>query len=99
MALFPKEDWDMLSHVLIFHGRRVCYARKPLCAICVVNDLCPSAFKAENVGRKPARIRLHPAPRRRVRVEPSRSKKKSAKTGRKKTAKTAKEKSAKVAKV
>jgi endonuclease-3 len=52
MAMFPKENWDMLSHVLIFHGRRVCFARKPSCATCVVNDICPSAFHAENVGRK-----------------------------------------------
>jgi endonuclease-3 len=58
MALFPREDWDMLSHVLIFHGRRVCFARKPSCATCVVNDACPSAFRAENVGRKPKRVRL-----------------------------------------
>ena len=32
MALFPRSDWDMLSHTLIFHGRRVCAARKPACA-------------------------------------------------------------------
>jgi endonuclease-3 len=57
MALFPKEKWDMLSHVLIFHGRRVCFARKPACPTCVVNDVCPSAFRAENVGRKPGRLR------------------------------------------
>ena len=44
-----------LSHVLIFHGRRICFARKPACDSCAVNDVCPSAFKAENVGRKPAR--------------------------------------------
>jgi endonuclease-3 len=52
MRLFPKNDWDMLSHVLIFHGRRICTARKPACAACPVSDRCPSAFKAENVGRK-----------------------------------------------
>jgi endonuclease-3 len=52
MKLFPRSDWDMLSHVLIFHGRRICFARKPMCATCPVNDVCPSAFKAENVGRK-----------------------------------------------
>jgi endonuclease-3 len=60
VALFPREDWDMLSHVLIFHGRRVCFARKPSCSTCVVNDVCPSAFKAENVGRKPPRVRALP---------------------------------------
>lgn len=52
MALFPREDWDMLSHTLIFHGRRVCAARKPACAACPVSAECPSAFDAENVGRK-----------------------------------------------
>jgi endonuclease-3 len=58
MALFPREVWDGLSHVLIFHGRRVCFAQKPACSTCVVNDVCPSAFKAENVGRKSVRPRL-----------------------------------------
>ena len=58
MKLFPRRDWDMLSHVLIFHGRRICFARKPACSTCPVNDACPSAFRAELVGRKmlPARI-------------------------------------------
>jgi endonuclease-3 len=55
--IFPREDWDMLSHTLIFHGRRVCFARKPACAGCVVSDVCPSAFNAENVGRKAPRRR------------------------------------------
>lgn len=50
--LFPREDWDPLSHTLIFHGRRVCFAQRPACSACGVNDLCPSAFKAELVGRK-----------------------------------------------
>lgn len=57
MKLFPKKDWDRLSHILIFHGRRICSARKPACAACPVNDVCPSAFRAENVGRKPGRLR------------------------------------------
>lgn len=52
MALFPRSDWDMLSHTLIFHGRRICAARKPACAACPVSAECPSAFNAENVGRK-----------------------------------------------
>lgn len=43
MALAPREDWIDLSHVLIFHGRRVCQARTPNCPNCVLNDLCPSA--------------------------------------------------------
>jgi endonuclease-3 len=57
MKLFPQEDWDMLSHVLIFHGRRLCTARAPACAACPVNQTCPSAFHAENVGRKAPRLR------------------------------------------
>jgi endonuclease-3 len=55
MRLFPQKDWDALGHVLIFHGRRICTARRPACAACPVNAECPSAFHAENVGRKPAR--------------------------------------------
>ncbi|HWA78346.1 MAG TPA: endonuclease III [Polyangiaceae bacterium] len=55
MKLFPKSDWDALSHVLIFHGRRICTAQRPACAACPVQKGCPSAFRAENVGRKPPR--------------------------------------------
>ena len=58
MRLFPREDWDILSHTLIFHGRRICTARKPACAACPVNDICPCAFLAEKVGRKPPRLRI-----------------------------------------
>jgi endonuclease-3 len=43
MRLFPQEDWGLLSHLLIFHGRRVCIARRPRCAECVLARLCPSA--------------------------------------------------------
>jgi endonuclease-3 len=43
MPLFPREDWALLSHLLIFHGRRVCEARRPKCEICVLNDICPSS--------------------------------------------------------
>jgi len=42
MPLFPREQWAMLSHLFIWHGRRVCFARKPNCAHCVVNEVCPS---------------------------------------------------------
>ncbi len=44
MALTPRQDWIDLGHLLIFHGRRVCHARKPDCANCVLNHLCPSAL-------------------------------------------------------
>ena len=43
MPLFPRESWTMLSHLLIFHGRRVCDARKPRCGECTLADVCPSA--------------------------------------------------------
>lgn len=42
-ALVPQQDWIDLAHLLIFHGRRVCQARRPDCPNCVLNDLCPSA--------------------------------------------------------
>jgi endonuclease-3 len=43
MPLFPREDWALLAHVLIFHGRRVCDARTPKCEICVLSEICPSS--------------------------------------------------------
>jgi endonuclease-3 len=43
MALFPRESWIELAHVLIHHGRRICSARRPDCADCPVRDLCPSS--------------------------------------------------------
>ncbi len=57
MRLFGRELWDPLSHTLIFHGRRICSAQKPACAACPVSELCPSAFHAEKIGRKPPRAR------------------------------------------
>jgi endonuclease-3 len=41
--LVPREDWARFPHLLIWHGRRVCLARRPRCERCVVNDLCPSS--------------------------------------------------------
>ncbi|MBA3919560.1 MAG: endonuclease III [Gemmatimonas sp.] len=43
MPLFPRESWAQLSHLLIWHGRRVCVARKPACEGCVLSDVCASA--------------------------------------------------------
>lgn len=40
--LIPRAEWTMLSHRLIFHGRRVCHARKPACGACRIASLCPS---------------------------------------------------------
>jgi endonuclease III len=43
MPLFPRDHWALLSHLLIFHGRQVCIARRPRCGECVLADLCPSS--------------------------------------------------------
>jgi endonuclease-3 len=43
MSLIPRDDWTLVSHLLIFHGRRVCIARVPRCESCVLADVCPSA--------------------------------------------------------
>ncbi|MDO8602843.1 MAG: endonuclease III [Candidatus Omnitrophota bacterium] len=47
MKLVPAEDWGIVSHLMILHGRKICNARKPLCAECGINKLCPSAFKGK----------------------------------------------------
>lgn len=44
IELAPKKDWIIFSHLLIFHGRRVCKARRPLCEECAVEKLCPSSM-------------------------------------------------------
>jgi len=54
--ILPRDRWAIASHILIFHGRRICFARKPACETCGINDVCPSAFRAEKVGRKPPRV-------------------------------------------
>jgi endonuclease-3 len=41
-SLFPRKDWTYLSHLLIWHGRRVCHSRRPACGACVIANLCPS---------------------------------------------------------
>jgi endonuclease-3 len=45
MEIVPKNYWMKITDLLIFHGRRVCIAKKPKCEICVLNRICPSAFK------------------------------------------------------
>ncbi len=42
--IFPAQDWSKLSITLIWHGRRTCYARKPDCAHCPINHLCPASL-------------------------------------------------------
>jgi endonuclease-3 len=44
IELVPKKDWIIFSHLLIFHGRRICKARRPLCEECAVEKLCPSSI-------------------------------------------------------
>ncbi len=56
MALFPRKDWTMLSHRMIFHGRRTCHARKPACGACVVASLCPSYGIGETDPVKAAKL-------------------------------------------
>ena len=43
IKLVPRADWGRFPHLLIWHGRRVCIARRPRCEDCVVNDLCPAS--------------------------------------------------------
>lgn len=44
MSIVPKEKWARITDLLIFHGRKVCTAKKPMCDVCVLNKICPSAF-------------------------------------------------------
>lgn len=46
-ALFERKDWTQLSHHLVYHGRRICHARRPACGVCPVADLCPSYGEGE----------------------------------------------------
>lgn len=44
MKTVPKDKWMRITDLLIFHGRRICFAKKPKCELCVLNKICPSAF-------------------------------------------------------
>jgi endonuclease-3 len=55
-ALFERRDWTMLSHRLIFHGRRICAARRPACGACPVAPLCPSYGIGEIDPEKAAKL-------------------------------------------
>jgi endonuclease III len=48
MRRFPREEWALLSHLLIFHGRQVCIARRPRCSDCALAQLCPSSTVRHN---------------------------------------------------
>ena len=45
MEIVPRDDWFQLTYLLIEHGRAVCTAKRPRCGACLLNDICPSAFK------------------------------------------------------
>jgi len=62
IPLFPREDWALLSHLLIFHGRQVCIARRPRCEVCVLSDICPSS-SVKPPKKTPAPARLAATPR------------------------------------
>jgi endonuclease III len=51
VRLVPRVDWARFPHLLIWHGRRICDARRPLCEVCVVNDLCPASRVAVAAGQ------------------------------------------------
>ncbi|WP_225987229.1 endonuclease III [Streptomyces spectabilis] len=55
-ALFPKSDWTMLSHRVIFHGRRICHSRKPACGACPIAPLCPSYGEGETDPEKAEKL-------------------------------------------
>ena len=54
IRLVPREYWNVFPHLLIWHGRRVCIARKPLCEVCVLNDLCPASRAEASFATPPS---------------------------------------------
>jgi endonuclease III len=66
-ALFPKKDWTVLSHRLIWHGRRICHSRKPACGACPLAHWCPSygigpvdEEQASRLVKSPAEVEVSP---------------------------------------
>ncbi|WP_247827106.1 endonuclease III [Arthrobacter antioxidans] len=55
-VLFERRDWTMLSHHVVFHGRRICHAKKPACGACPVAALCPSYGDGETDPVKAAKL-------------------------------------------
>ncbi|WP_078594053.1 endonuclease III [Streptomyces sp. NRRL S-920] len=55
-SLFPKSEWTMLSHRVIFHGRRICHSRKPACGACPIAPLCPSYGEGETDPEKAKKL-------------------------------------------
>ncbi len=56
MALYPRKEWTELSHRLIWHGRRCCFARRPACGACPISQLCPAFGEGETDPVKAARM-------------------------------------------
>lgn len=54
--LFPKSEWTMLSHRVVFHGRRICHSRKPACGACPIAPLCPSYGEGETDPEKAKKL-------------------------------------------
>ncbi|MET9613039.1 endonuclease III [Kitasatospora indigofera] len=55
-GIFPKSEWTMLSHRVVFHGRRVCHSRKPACGACPIAPLCPSYGEGETDPEKARKL-------------------------------------------
>jgi endonuclease-3 len=60
-SLFPESDWTLLSHRLIWHGRRVCHARKPACGACMLARWCPSYGTGPTDAAEAAKLVKSPA--------------------------------------
>jgi endonuclease-3 len=55
MQLLPDKEWTMFSHRMIYHGRQVCFARKPNCESCTLNKICPRVGVEAPHAKKPRR--------------------------------------------
>ncbi|MFF0403750.1 endonuclease III [Streptomyces sp. NPDC001110] len=55
-AIFPKSEWTMLSHRVVFHGRRICHSRKPACGACPIAGLCPAYGEGETDPEKAKKL-------------------------------------------
>ncbi|MFD0411259.1 endonuclease III [Kitasatospora sp. NPDC127116] len=54
--IFPKSEWTMLSHRVVFHGRRICHSQKPACGACPIAPLCPSYGEGETDPEKARKL-------------------------------------------
>lgn len=93
MQLLPRKDWTFAAHALIWHGRKVCSARKPDCERCTLSELCPSAFRVKEKGEAEAKSRMKRGGR--ARAEPKAERKPAKKAPRKASKKSARKASRK----